>query len=288
MKKAYFVSGIGTEVGKTVVSAFLCRSLDADYWKPIQAGELDFSDSAKVALWASRQAEQVHPEAFRFSVAASPHYASLQENPCPRERSDSQQFDKSAGHTSKNNSVVQQAMNERERAEFCSDQGEKRRRSGATARLFNEVQHKIGRLQPFDDLPDNANVQQPVQVQHFSLPATDRPLIVEGAGGLLVPINESQTMLDLIQWLNIPVLLVARNYLGSINHTLLSIAAIRAANIPLAGLIYSGQNYRDNIAIIEKISGVAPLLQLPELEEVSPQKIAILADRYGASIRAAL
>lgn len=211
MRKAYFVSGIGTDVGKTVVSAFLCRCLDAHYWKPIQAGELDFSDSAKVQRWSRRQSEQIHPEAFRFSTPASPHYAAQKEE-----------------HGS------------------CVSQN------------------------------------------HFQLPNTPQPLIVEGAGGLLVPINEGETMLDLIQALQLPVLLVARNYLGSINHSLLSIQALKYANIPLAGLIYSGANYRDNIEIIEKISGIPPLVQLPELEAVTPEAIDQLADEFGPAIRKAL
>ncbi len=222
MQKAYFVSGIGTDVGKTVVSAFLCRCLDAHYWKPIQAGELDFSDSAKVQRWSRRRSEQIHPEAFRFSTPASPHYAAQKEE-----------------HGS---------------------------------RIYARIH------------TDTVGVSQ----NHFQLPNTNQPLIVEGAGGLLVPINEQETMLDLIQAFQLPVLLVARNYLGSINHSLLSIQALKHANIPLTGLIYSGANYRDNIEIIEKISGVSPLVQLPELAAVTPEAIDQLADEFGAVVCKAL
>lgn len=195
----FFITGIGTEVGKTVTSAFLCKVLDADYWKPVQAGELQSSDSLKVEQWSQRAPGRVHPEAFRLSTPASPHYAAAVDG-----------------------------------VEIC--------------------------------------------VQDVELPFTNhRPLIVEGAGGLMVPLNEQETMLDLVAHLDLPVVLVARNYLGSINHTLLSIEALKQAGIAIAGVVYSGANYRDNIEIIETHSGVRTICQLPELTEINAEVIEQLA-----------
>lgn len=208
MRQQFFVSGIGTEVGKTVVSAFLCRALDAHYWKPVQAGELDFSDTQKVTNWSRRGPDQIHPETFRLTTPASPHFAAKVDG------------------------------------------------------LFIKVSEEA-----------------------FRLPDTDEPLIVEGAGGLLVPFNDHQTTIDLIRHLQLPVLLVARNYLGSINHTLMSLELLRQQKLPLAGVIYSGNNYRDNIEIISKISGREPLLHLPEVEAVNALVIDQLARDYGALLK---
>lgn len=203
--QAYYVTGIGTEVGKTVTSALLCRALNAAYWKPIQAGDLANSDSIKVQKWAQLEDQDVFPEAHRLQTPASPHYAAAQDGLC-------------------------------------------------------------------------------IYVSQINLPLTTKPLIVEGAGGLLVPLNEQETNLDLVEHLGIPVLLVARNYLGSINHTLLSLRLLKARNIPLAGLIYSGDNYLDNIEIISQHSGVAPLIQIPEIATVDAAIINDLAQKYRATL----
>ncbi|MEO0788756.1 MAG: dethiobiotin synthase, partial [Bacteroidota bacterium] len=124
---AYFVSGIGTEVGKTVMSAILVKSLQADYWKPVQCGDLDYTDSHKVAEWAGATSDRIHRERHRLQLPASPHLAAEREN-------------------------------------------------------------------------------LRINLSDFELPKTARPLIVEGAGGLLVPLNDQHTMLDLIAHLGIPVL----------------------------------------------------------------------------------
>ncbi|MEM9837029.1 MAG: dethiobiotin synthase [Bacteroidota bacterium] len=206
---SFFITGIGTEVGKTVCSALLCRVLDADYWKPVQAGDLQSSDSNKVQQWAGLTDQQVHPEAFRLTTPASPHFAAAVD--------------------------------------------------GVT-----------------------------IEVKNFISPDTSNTLITEGAGGLFVPFNDTETTLDLIEHFGFPVILVARNYLGSINHTLLSIAALRQRKLPLAGLLYSGSNYRDNIEIITQHSGIAPLAQLPELTEITPQVITQWATELGPELKAKL
>ena len=77
-------------------------------------------------------------------------------------------------------------------------------------------------------------------MENFTLPTTDRPLIVEGAGGVLVPMNDELVMFDLVDYLQLPTIVVVRNYLGSINHTLLSIEALKQRNIPIEGIIFCG------------------------------------------------
>lgn len=187
MARAYFVSGIGTEVGKTVASAVLQQRLDADYWKPVQAGDLDFGDRRRVQARSGFPDDRFHPERYRLKTPASPHYA---------------------------------------------------------ARL------------------DGLNIQ----LEDFTLPDSQgRNLLVEGAGGLLVPLNDRHTMVDLIEHLDLPVFLVSRHYLGSINHTLLSLALLRQRGIELAGLVYSGGNSPETVRIVEQLTGVGPYLEIPEL-----------------------
>ncbi|MFC3157630.1 dethiobiotin synthase [Chryseobacterium arachidis] len=145
-QKLLFITGIGTEIGKTVCSAILTKYFNADYWKPVQSGDLDFSDSMKIREWTGKSTI-CYPETYRFQLAASPHQSAKEE--------------------------------------------------GIT-----------------------------VDLNEFKLPETQNNLILEGAGGLMVPLNDKDFMIDLIEKLNIPVALVVRNYLGCINHTLLSISAL--------------------------------------------------------------
>ncbi len=190
----FFLAGIGTDVGKTVVSAVLCKAFGADYWKPVQAGELDRGgDTGRVRglLGSLAQGQTLWEPRHNLSTAASPHFAAKAENIC-------------------------------------------------------------------------------IQVADFQLPMTTRPLIVEAAGGLLVPLNERETMLDLMRAFSLPVVLVARSYLGSINHTLLSIQALRSAGLSIKGLIYSGANYRDNQEIIFSHSQLPTLAQIDEATEINP------------------
>lgn len=159
--RGYFVTGIGTGIGKTIVSTILTEALEADYWKPIQAGNLDDTDTDFVLNNLSNDNSKVHPEQYRLTTPASPHSA----------------------------------------AEI----------DGVRLAL-----------------------------EDFSLPKTDRILIVEGAGGLMVPINEKDLILDLILHLELPVILVSGIYLGSINHTLLSYDVLRNRNVYIAGIVFNG------------------------------------------------
>ena len=103
-----------------------------------------------------------------------------------------------------------------------------------------------------------------IQLSDFVLPETENKLIVEGAGGLLVPLNEQDTILDLMEQLQLPVILVARHYLGSINHTLLSVSALQQRNIPIKGIIFNGNKHETTEAIIEKMGNVPILGRIEE------------------------
>ncbi len=193
--KTYFVSGIGTEIGKTIVSAILVEALQADYWKPIQSGDLHYSDSDKIKDYISNDNTKIHSERFRLNTPASPHYSA-----------------------------------------------------------------EVGGVK--------------IKKEDFQIPKTENHLIIEGAGGLLVPINEQETILDVISHLNIPVILVASYYLGSINHTLLSINQLIHKNIPITALIFNGAPTTSSRDIIIKMSKNIPLvLDIPKLEEINSNTI---------------
>jgi dethiobiotin synthetase len=196
MKKTLFVSGIGTEVGKTVVSATLVQALQADYWKPVQSGDLNYTDTDKIKEW-SKDAGETFPEAYRLNIPASPHYS---------------------------------------------------------ARM------------------DGVNIE----LNAFELPVTEQPLIVEGAGGLLVPLNNTDTVLDLIKKLDVPLIMVSRAYLGSINHTLLSLEKVKAEGIILAALVFTGERNHESENIIRKhfpeVEG--KVLWVENMEEVNQENVS--------------
>ncbi len=198
MSKKYFVSGIGTEVGKTIVSAILVEALKADYWKPVQAGDLDWSDSMKIQNWVSNERTFIHPEGVKLNSPMSPHAAAA-----------------------------------------------------------------------IDGIRLN--------LSDFELPKTDNNLIVEGAGGLLVPLNEKDCIIDLIKYLNLEILLVSRHYLGSINHTLLSCEILKHRNIPIKGIIFNGDEHKSTETVIEKMTGLPILGRIPKLSEVNKNTISLEA-----------
>lgn len=202
-----FISGIGTDVGKTVVSAILAEALQADYWKPVQAGSLDFTDTNFVQSLVSNATSQFHKEQYALNTAASPHYAAQQD-------------------------------------------------------------------------------RVSIQLESFKFPGTDNRLLVEGAGGLMVPINKQQTVIDFIKHYNLPVLLVANHYLGSINHTLLSIAALKQYNIPLLGIIFNGKSYLDNADIIQQLSMVSCVLEVSTATELNKEFVKAEAAKLKQQLEA--
>jgi len=160
--RRFFVSGIGTGIGKTIVSAVLAEKLQADYWKPVQAGDLHCTDTSTVKKLIANTRTQLHPERYLLKTPASPHYAA--------------QIDS-----------VEIALND------------------------------------------------------FELPKTDNTLIIEGAGGLLVPLNnKGEFIIDMAKHFDAEIVLVSQNYLGSINHTLLSVEAIEKRGLKVAGIVFNG------------------------------------------------
>jgi dethiobiotin synthetase len=165
-----FITGISTDVGKTIASAIITEALEADYWKPIQAGDLENSDSHKVKSFLSNKITVVHPNSYALNAPASPHLA---------------------------------------------------------AELDNIV----------------------IDLKKIIEPKTANHLVVEGAGGIFVPLNSNDCVIDLIQP-DYKVIVVSRHYLGSINHTLLTIEALENRNIAIAGIIFSGEENKATESII--------------------------------------
>jgi dethiobiotin synthetase len=192
-----FITGIGTGIGKTLVSAIITEALDAMYWKPVQAGFAEGTDTEWVGERISRPDTRLIPETYKLALPASPHIAARQEGI-------SISLDKIVG-------------------------------------------------------------------QWRNIPP--RPLVIEGAGGLLVPLNDEQFVLDLVKQLDATVILVSRNYLGSINHSLLTAAACKAHNIRVAGWIFNDQylHYESEIVQWSAIPAIAsiPFRDQPDKEFVS-------------------
>ena len=171
-----FVTGISTDVGKTVVSAIITQALAADYWKPIQAGDLNNSDTHKIKAYVSNSKTTFFKNSYALNTPASPHLA----------------------------------------AEI----------DGVT-----------------------------IDVQKIIEPKTENHLVIEGAGGLFVPLNDTETIADLIKP-DYKVIVVSRHYLGSINHALLTIEALINRNITVAGIIFNGEKNEATEAIILSKTGV--------------------------------
>ncbi|MFE3847054.1 dethiobiotin synthase [Flavobacterium sp. LB3P45] len=171
-----FITGISTDVGKTIASAIITEALEADYWKPIQAGDLENSDSHKVKLFLSNKKTVIHPNSYALHTPASPHFA----------------------------------------AELDS----------VTIDLKKIVE-----------------------------PVTKNHLVIEGAGGVFVPLNSNDCVIDLIQP-DYKVIVVSRHYLGSINHTLLTIEALQNRKITISGILFSGEENKATETIILSKTGV--------------------------------
>ena len=203
-QRKLFVTGIGTDVGKTIASAILVEALQADYWKPIQAGDLDHSDSIKLKSLISNSKTQIFPNSYKLNTPASPHYAA--------------QLD------------------------------------GIT-----------------------------IDINQIKEPKTANHLVIEGAGGLLVPLNDTACIIDLIQK-DYEVILVSRHYLGSINHTLLSLEALKSKNIPCAGIIFSGDENPATESIILAKSGVKCIGRIENEPYFDANVIAYYADKFKEAL----
>ena len=199
------IAGIHTNAGKTVCSALLCQALGWDYWKPVQAGDLDQSDSISVARLVSNPQCKIHPERYRLKIAASPHYAAAEEG------------------------------------------------------LL---------IKPAD----------------FTVPDTRNSLVIETAGGVMSPLAPGFLIIDLMKQLNAPAIVVSSHYLGSINHTLLTVAALRAQGIPILGLVFSGEEVPSSGQFMLEHTGLPLLFRIPFLSELTATNIASLAANTPISL----
>ncbi len=198
----YFVTGIGTGVGKSVVSALLCEALEADYWKPVQAGELEFTDTDFVRSLVSSNTTHFHPEAYRLPYPLSPHASA-------------------------------------ERAGIAID---------------------------------------PKSIQ---IPETTNTLIIEGAGGLMVPLDRTTLYIDLLSEMNAEVILVSRHYLGSINHTLLSAESLMLRRIPVKGIVFNGDENPETESILLEMTGFKCLGRIPTVQQIDRSFIQLHAPTFA-------
>jgi dethiobiotin synthetase len=226
-----FITGIGTNIGKTLVAAIVTEALQALYWKPVQAGLEEVTDTQWVGERISHPEGRLFPEAYRLSMPASPHIAARQE-----------------GVNIDLDKIVEQF--------------DRFRSGGAPA------------------------VSQPVSVPASSGSGPSF-LVIEGAGGVFVPLNETCFVLDLVKRLDATVILVSRNYLGSINHSLLTAASCRTAGLRVAGWIFNDQYgaYEQEIA---QWTGIPAIASIPFREGPDAEFIRSEADRIRESLLAAL
>lgn len=117
---------------------------------------------------------------------------------------------------------------------------------------------------------------QQIELARLSLPQSDKPIVVELAGGVAVPLNDRHTNLDFLQSLGLPVVVVSKHYLGSINHTLLTIDALRHRGIAIAGIVFNGSELPDTERIIAKLSGVSIIGRIPQLPRIDCDSVASL------------
>ena len=199
----YFVTGISTDVGKTIASAILVEALEADYWKPIQAGDLDNSDTRKVQRLISNSKSVFHPNSYALRTPMSPHGAA-----------------------------------------------------------------KIDGIT--------------IDVKAINPPKTKTHVIIEGAGGLLVPLNNTDTIFDIIKP-DYKVIVVSRHYLGSINHTLLTLNTLLDKGFDVS-LIYSGDTHISTESIIEKMTGVPVIGRIEDEPYFDKNVIKEYADKFRENL----
>jgi len=194
LPRQFVLAGTDTDVGKTLVAAMLAAGLPAAYWKPIQSGLTETTDTEIVRALSGLPGTYFLPEAYRLQTPISPH---------------------------------------------------------AAATLDGMV----------------------IERQRLKLPSVEGRLIVEGAGGLMVPINDQTLLIDVLGDWGLPVLLVSRSRLGTINHTLLSLAALREYGIEVLGVVMNGGEDTVSRQAIESYGKVKVLAQLPVMAELNPTAI---------------
>ena len=202
----YFITGIGTDVGKTVASAIVVEALQADYWKPIQAGEISHSDIHSVMELISNSKSEMHGHSYALETPMSPH---------------------------------------------------------ASAEI--------------DGIEIDINL--------IKEPKTDNHLVIEGAGGLLVPLNDKETIVDMIKD-DYKVIVVSRHYLGSINHSLLTLSHLRAKGIEVVGIIFNGEVHQSTEEIITKMGMVKQIGRIDEEARIDKAVIKKYAKLFKSRLEA--
>jgi dethiobiotin synthetase len=202
----FVVSGTDTGVGKTIFCAALTGVLDGYYWKPVQSGLEEETDSETVARLSNLPAERILPEAYRLTTPASPHASA--------------------------------------------------RTDGVT-----------------------------IAPERLVPPRTDRTLVIEGAGGLLVPLSDQLVFADLFHRWQLPVILCARTTLGTINHSLLSIEALKRRGVNVLGIAFTGDENRETQRIITDMGEVPALGRLPQIPVLSAATLrTAFCDHFDLSV----
>ena len=203
MSGKFVITGTDTDIGKTVFAAALTAALGASYWKPVQAGLTDGTDSETVARIGGADSSRILPERYRLQIPASPHFSAAQE--------------------------------------------------GIT-----------------------------IALEDFAIPRVDGPLVIEGAGGALVPVNPELLFADLFAHWALPVTIVASTRLGTINHSLLTIEALRSRAVTIHGIAFIGPGVGDSEQVICEIGKVNRLGRLPMIENLSPTTLKAAFDEHFA------
>lgn len=201
----YFITGIGTNVGKTIAAAILTEALQADYWKPIQTGYIEGTDKNTVMRLISNFKTVFHNEIYSYKEPASPHIAAALEN--------------------------------------CN-----------------------------------------VVINKIALPHTQNNIIIEGAGGILVPLNNTDFVIDIAKKLEAKIVLVCRNYLGCINHSLLSIDYLMKNGFNVKGLILNGSFDSAVKSAIVNYAKLPVIAELPDLTVITKETILAQAQNVDLSL----
>ena len=197
MKYQFVICGTDTDIGKTLISSFFVRGLNASYWKPIQSGIEFQTDSQIVEKLTKVNKEKIINEAYVFTKPVSPHWAA-------------------------------------------------------------EIDQRI------------------INLMFLKLPKVYGSLIIETAGGLMVPITRNFLQIDQIEKWGLPIILVCKSGLGTINHTLLSIEALKKRNINILGLVINGEKHLDNPKTLVEFSGIPIIAEFPYIQKIDSNNLDIM------------
>ena len=195
ISKRIIICGTDTDVGKTIVSSFFVQGLKSIYWKPIQSGTEEGTDTQTVCKLLDLAPNRYLPERYKFKAPVSPHWAAEKES----------RF---------------------------------------------------------------------IEPKNLHLPNLDKSIVIETAGGLMVPLNRNWLQIDQIKVWGSPIVLVARTGLGTLNHTLLSLEALRNRNINVLGIVLNGPPHNDNPKTIEQFGDTKILANLPIFDEVNAKVLS--------------